>query len=168
MFAGCDSNDLVSVITANLGVTLSLVKAPVLVVDCNVLAPKQREIFGVSSDSARQSSQLDSVTDWQGSVQETENAHVDLFSMNSIVSTPIEFLDFPRMQALFEQFREHYELILLDTSPLLSSADGLALGVHADAIVLILNLATTSRQSLRTTRDRITHANLSVHGFITT
>ena len=168
MFAGCDSNDLVSVITANLGVTLSLVKAPVLVVDCNVLAPKQREIFGVSSDSARQSSQLGSVTDWQGSVQETENANVDLFSMNSIVSTPIEFLDFPSMQALFEQFREHYELILLDTSPLLSSADGLALGVHADAIVLILNLATTSRPSLRTTRDRITRANLSIHGFITT
>ncbi len=168
MFAGCDSNDLVSVITANLGVTLSLVKSPVLVVDCNVLAPKQREIFGVSSDSARQSSQLESVTDWQGSVQETETANVDLFNMNSIVSTPIEFLDFPRMQALFEQFREHYELILLDTSPLLSSADGLALGVHADAIVLVLNLATTSRQSLRTTRDRITHANLSVQGFITT
>ena len=168
MFAGCDPNDLVSVITANLGVTLSLVKAPVLVVDCNVLAPKQHEIFGVSSDSVRQSSRLDSVTDWQGAVQETEIANVDLFSMNSIVSTPIEFLDSPRMQSFFEQFREHYELILIDTSPLLSSADGLALGVHADAIVLVLNLATTSRQSLRTTRDRITHANLSVHGFITT
>ena len=143
-------------------------KAPVLVVDCNVLAPKQHEIFGASSDSVRQSSQLDSVTDWQQAVQKTEAANVDLFSMDSIVSTPIEFLDSPRMQSLFEQFREHYELILLDTSPLLSSADGLALGVHADAIVLILNLATTSRQSLRTTRDRITHANLSVHGFITT
>lgn len=166
MFAGCDDNDHVSVITANLGVTLSLVKAPVLVVDCNVIAPKQYEIFGISSGYVRQSAQIDTVTDWQRAIQKTEIANVDLFSIRSVASAPIEFLDSPRLQTLFEQFREHYELILLDVSPLLSSADGLALGTHTDATVLILNLTTTSRQSLRATRDRITHANLSVHGFI--
>lgn len=166
MFAGCDYNDHVSVITANLGVTLSLVKAPVLIVDCNVIAPKQHEIFGVSSDSVQQSAQIDTLTDWRRAIQRTEMANVDLFNIRSIATTPIEFLDSPRLQVLFEQFREHYELILLDASPLLSSAEGLALGTHADAIVLILDLTKTSRQSLRTARDRITHANLSIHGFI--
>ena len=168
MFAGCDYNDHVSVITANLGVTLALVKAPVLVVDCSVIAPKQHEIFGVPSDSVRQSAPINALTDWQRAIQKTEIANVDLFSIRSVASTPIELLDSPRLQALFEQFREHYELILLDASPLLSSVDGLALGIHADAIVLILNLAANSRQSLRRTRDRITHGNLSLHGFITT
>ena len=168
MFAGCDDDDNVSVITANLGITLSMVKAHVLVVDCNVIAPKQHEMFGISSDAVRQSSQIDALSDWQRAIQKTELANVDLFSIRSVATTPIEFLDSPRLQALFEQFREHYELILLDVSPLLSSADGLALGTHADATVLILNLATTSRQSLRLTRDRMTHANLSLHGFITT
>ena len=166
MFAGCDDNDHVSMITANLGVTLSLVKAPVLVVDCNVLEPKQHEIFGVSSDSVRQSAQMDALTDWQRAIQKTEIANVDLFSIKSVATAPIELLDSPRLQTLFEQFREHYEYILLDVSPLLSSADGLALGSHADAIILILSLTTTSRQSLRATRDRVTHANLSLHGFI--
>ena len=168
MFAGCDQNDFTAAITANLGVTLALVKAPVLVVDCNLTAPKQHEIFSVSSDSVRQSRQIDALTDWQRVTQETEIANVDLFNMSSIMSSPIEFLDSARLQALFEQFREHYELILLDVPPLFSSADGLALGIHADAIVLILNLTTTSRQSVRTAHDRITHANLSFHGFITT
>ncbi len=168
MFAGCDRNDLASAITANLGVTLALVKSPVLVVDCNVSAPNQDEMFNVSSDSVRQSSQIEAVSDWRRVTQKTEIANVDLFNMNSIMSSPIEFLDSPRLQALFEQFREHYELILLDVPPLLSSADGLALGIHADAIVLILNLTTTSRQSVRTACERITHANLSLHGFITT
>ena len=168
MFASCDYNDDVSVISANLGATLALVKAPVLVVDCNVVAPKQVEIFGMSSDSVRQSAQIDSLTDWQQAIQKTEFANVDLFSMRSVASTPIELLNAPRLQVLFEQFRENYELIVLDASPILSSADGLALGVHADATVLIVNLTTTSRQSLRTTRDRITHTNLSLLGFITT
>ncbi|MDE0297986.1 MAG: hypothetical protein OXN17_05100 [Candidatus Poribacteria bacterium] len=168
MFAGCDHDDHVSEITANLGVTLALAKTPVLVVDCNLLAQKQRETFGIASDTIRQPTQIETFTDWQQAIQKTEFAHVDLFSISSVASTPVEFLDSSRLQVLFEQFREHYELVLIDAPPLLASADGLALGTHADAIVLIFNLSTTSRQSLRTARDRVTHANLSLHGFITT
>ena len=168
MLAGCDHDDSVSVITANLGVTLASVKDSVLVVDCNLLAPQQHEMFGASSDSAQQSEQISAPTDWQRAIQKTGIANVDLFSIRSVASTPIELLHSPRVQGLFEQLREHYELILLDTPPLLTSADGIALGTHADAVVAVLNLATTTRKSLRSTRDRMAKAKIPVLGFIET
>ena len=168
MLAGCDHDDSVSVITANLGVTLASVKDSVLVVDCNLLAPQQHEMFGASSDSAQQSEQISAPTDWQRAIQKTGIANVDLFSIRSVASTPIELLHSPRVQGLFEQLREHYELILLDTPPLLTSADGIALGTHADAVVSVLNLATTTRKSLRSTRDRMAKAKIPVLGFIET
>ena len=166
MFAGCNDNEHVSVIAANLAVTLALVKARVLVVDCNVLESKQHEIFGVKSDSVQQSEQIGAIADWQRAIRKTGIDNIDLFSIRSVASTPIEIFHSPRLQGLFEQFREHYELILLDTPPFLTSTDGLALGVHADAVVSVLNLATTSRESLRATRDRAAQANLPILGFI--
>ena len=166
MFAGCNDNEHVSVITANLAVTLALVKTSVLVIDCNLLEPKQHEIFGVSSDSALQSGQIDAITDWRRAIQKTDIENVDLFSIRSVASTPIEIFHSPRLQALFEQFREHYELILLDAPPLLASTDGLALGNHADAVVSVIDLATATRESLRATRDRTAQANLPILGFI--
>ena len=166
MFAGCTDDDRVSEITANMAVTLALVKTPVLVVDCDLHEPKQHEIFEAPLDAARQSEQTDAIADWQRAIRKTRIDNVDLFSIGSVASTPIEIFHSPRLQALFEQFREHYELILLDVPPLLTPTDGLALGAHADAVVLALDLAATTRESLRATCDRMAQANLPLLGFI--
>ena len=74
----------------------------------------------------------------------------------------------PAYKGFLSNSREHYELILLDTPPFLTSVDGLALGTHADAVVTVVNLATTTRESLRSARDRMAQAKIPLLGFIET
>ena len=166
MFTGCTQNEYVSVIMANLGATLASAKDSVLIVDCNLFSPKQHEIFDVPFETHEQTEQVGGQLDWQQAIQQTHIANVDLLNIKVFATTPIEFLRSPRLQALFEQLRGHYELILLDAAPILAAADSLALGIHADATVLVLDLGTTTRESLRTARDRMIHARIPLLGFI--
>jgi Mrp family chromosome partitioning ATPase len=70
------------------------------------------------------------------------------------------------LSAFFQQLRERYDLILLDTPPMLPTADSLILSVYADAVVLVIDLTHTTREALRTAHDRMAHAQISVLGFI--
>ena len=165
MLTGCNRNEAISVVTANLGATLASVSENVLILDCNLRLPKQHEIFGIAQ-RAHEEVEVTDVQNWQQVIQKTHIANLDLLSINAFASTPIEILHSSRLQSLFEKLRGHYELILLDSAPTLGAPDGLALGVHADAVALVINLITTTRQSLRSTRDRIVHAGVPLIGFI--
>jgi len=165
MFTGCTQHQGISVITANLGATLASVKDSVLIVDCNLLSSKQHEIFDVPFETNELAEQASGGMDWQHAIQKTHIANVELLSIRVCATAPID-LRSPRLRAFFEQLREHYELILLDAAPILAAADSIALGVQSDALVLVLDLSSTTRESLRTAHDRMVRARIPLLGFI--
>ena len=166
MLTGCNANEDVSTVTANLGTTLSSIKERVLIVDCNLSQPIQHQIFNIPLDSRPMEPQLEEQPDWAQLTLQTHIPNLDLLSASIFAANPIDFLRLPRLHAFFEPLRERYELVLLDAPPILPTADSLVLSAHADAVILVVHLDQTTQQDLRSARDRIVHAQIPTLGFI--
>ncbi|HJU16616.1 MAG TPA: polysaccharide biosynthesis tyrosine autokinase [Stellaceae bacterium] len=66
----------------------------------------------------------------------------------SKVGNPADLLISQRMHELIGQLRAHYDLVVLDTSPLLAVVDALALATMVDKILMIVEWSRTSRASV--------------------
>jgi Mrp family chromosome partitioning ATPase len=76
-----------------------------------------------------------------------------------------------RTAGIFGTLREHYDLVVLDTMPLLgrtSIADfaAFAAAIHLDALYLVQNVRTTPRESLIATSAKLRRAGLPLAGVI--
>ena len=167
MLTSCEFCEAVSTVAANLGVAMALTKNSVLVVDCNLSQPTQHQIFNVQFDASQTNLIANDEIDLDQVIQRTHIPNLDLLHARTLSSNPGDFLRVPRLNVLSQQLRERYELILLVAPPILPTADGLVLGVHSDAIILIVDLDQTHRETLRTSQDRILHTQNQLLGFIT-
>ncbi|PNY79898.1 polysaccharide biosynthesis tyrosine autokinase [Deinococcus koreensis] len=61
---------------------------------------------------------------------------------------------------------ERYDIVLLDSAPLLALADGLVLGAHADAVLMVTEYGRTNAQAVRSAMRRAERAGLNVLGFV--
>ena len=168
MLTSCEFCEDVSTVAANLGVAMASTKNSVLVVDCNLSQPNQHRIFNIQLDANQVNLVENDEMDWDRVIQRTHIPNLDLLPARLLSSNPTDFLRLPRLNDLFQQLRERYELILLDAPPILPTADSLVLGVHSDAIVLIVDLDQTHRETLRTSQNRIMHTQIQLLGFIAT
>jgi succinoglycan biosynthesis transport protein ExoP len=66
----------------------------------------------------------------------------------SNVGNPADLLISSRMHEVIGQLRENYDLVVLDTSPLLAVVDGLALATMVDKILVIVEWSRTPRASV--------------------
>ncbi|WP_216329496.1 tyrosine-protein kinase domain-containing protein [Deinococcus aestuarii] len=78
----------------------------------------------------------------------------------------LTLLNRPDLGSLLGRWGQHYDLVLIDSPPLLAIADALVIGKHADAVLLVTEEGKTSLQAVRQVLRRAQGAGLAVMGFI--
>ncbi|GGK25318.1 exoP [Deinococcus malanensis] len=63
-------------------------------------------------------------------------------------------------------WRQNYDIVLIDSAPLLALADGLVVGVHTDAVLMVTEYGRTNVQSVRSALRRAERAGLNILGFV--
>lgn len=63
-------------------------------------------------------------------------------------------------------WRVHYDIILIDSAPLLALADGLVVGKHADAVIMVTEYGRTNLQALKNAMRRAERSGLSIAGVV--
>lgn len=66
----------------------------------------------------------------------------------------------------FSLWREHYDVVLVDSAPLSALADALVLGTHTDGIVMVTEYGQTSRAAVGQIVRRAQRAGLNLLGFV--
>ena len=79
---------------------------------------------------------------------------------------PAELLGSSVMQSFIERWRTEYDHIIIDTPPVLSVTDAVLLSVQADAVVLVIRSAKTTKDALRRSRDILAQVNARVMGVV--
>ncbi|MDR3554769.1 MAG: CpsD/CapB family tyrosine-protein kinase [Syntrophobacteraceae bacterium] len=83
---------------------------------------------------------------------------------NSAVSTPEVFNS--RFENLCQDFRGEFDLILIDSAPMVLSPDGLAIASRVDGIVLVVEAEKTRWQVVKTLRDSIARVGGNILGVV--
>jgi tyrosine-protein kinase Etk/Wzc len=81
---------------------------------------------------------------------------------------PGDFISSPGLAAVFKKFRSAYDVVLVDTPPMLAAGDALALSAHLDAFLLVSNLTLARRGELRELRRMLSFASCEVLGVVLT
>jgi tyrosine-protein kinase Etk/Wzc len=93
-------------------------------------------------------------------------ANVDFLSTGTLSGASAELLMRPVLPALLESFEAQYDIVLIDSAPVLAVSDTVILGMHASAIYLLAQAGVTTADDIAESLKRLMQAGLSVNGVL--
>jgi succinoglycan biosynthesis transport protein ExoP len=133
-----------STLVANLAVSIADSGKSTLLIDGDLRRPRVHEVFGVSNDEG-----LCSVIGAQGelsdAIQPSGFSNLSLMACGPRPENPAELLTSPQFKDLLDTLRERFDVILIDSPPLLAVTDPAVIAARADAVLLALRLSKYAR-----------------------
>lgn len=134
-----------STVCANLAVTFAQQHMRVLLVDCDMRRSRLHGLFGVERTPG-----LTEVLARQGTLEEairpTQVEGLHILPAGTLVPNISELLGGAGMRAVLAELSGRYDLVVVDTPPVLAAADAEILGVQTDAVLLVVRAGQTDRQ----------------------
>lgn len=157
-------------IVSNLGIALAEINHRVLLIDGDLRKPRLNEVFNLPndwglSDLLREESSLRDCP-VEALVKPTEMPELSVLTSGPGTENIPNLLYSHRMLELVQRLRSEFDVILIDTPPLLDIADARILGRLADASILVLRAGRTSRDAAMAAKKRLTDDGIPVLGTI--
>jgi tyrosine-protein kinase Etk/Wzc len=92
--------------------------------------------------------------------------NVDFLSTGALVEDSSELLMRPVVSTLMASLEAKYDIVLIDSAPLLAVSDSILLGMHASAIYLLTRAGITTPGEIADSLKRLAQAGLSAHGLL--
>jgi len=158
-------NEGKSTISSNLAITMALSGARTLLIDGDLRRGALRESFGVSSKIGF-SEVLKQEVNWQEVVVPTAYANLFLLPRGKTLGQPSEHLLRDSTDALIADMYNHYDYIIIDSSPVLAAADSTSLAPKIDATLFVVRLSYTSARLVRKSLELLYNRQVNVPGVI--
>ncbi|WP_018651417.1 polysaccharide biosynthesis tyrosine autokinase [Actinobacillus capsulatus] len=99
-------------------------------------------------------------------VSSAANAPFDVISKGKITENLSEHLLGERFQQLLSWANTHYDLVIIDTPPVLSSSDAAIIGRYAGSTILVGRFEETTHPELEATLQHFERASVKLNGFV--
>lgn len=164
MFTSTEPREGKSTVLANLAVTFAMSDKRVLVIDCDLRKPIQHRIFdkpnrGVTDYLIRNA-------DLNRLIQNTGISNLDLLASGPVPPNPSELLASAKMEQLLIRLKGEYDLLLIDTPPVIAVTDACVLASKADGVVLVLAINTVAPELANQAKELIQNANGQICGVV--
>ena len=123
---------------SNLSISLAHAGRKVLLIDADLRRPSQHAGYDLRL-SPGFTQVLKDVLPFDRVVQPTPVENLELLAAGSDVSNPAELLASPRLASFLEEARRNYDVIVIDSSPLLLVTDPLIVAALADGVILVVD-----------------------------
>jgi polysaccharide biosynthesis transport protein len=168
-----------TLVATNLAATFARGGADVLLVDCDIHRPRLHKMFQVSrgpglmdllrlhdSDVHQETARRVSLSQRMTAIRRTSIDRLSLLPCGVNAATTPELLEPASLQGLLSQLKTEYDIVVLDTPPVLVSADAATLAASAEGVILVVRAGQTDRGAAELARQRITSAGGRVLGAV--
>jgi succinoglycan biosynthesis transport protein ExoP len=164
-------------VVSNLAIAMAGARQRVLVIDADMRKPRMHELYGLpnerglSSLLAEESSadglmNADTRAGLDGLVMKTFIPYLSVLTSGPSTSAAKNLLYSAVLADLFKKFRLEYDMILVDTPPMLSMSDSRIAGRLADAVVLVARVGQTTKEAAVAAHQRFADDRIKVLGTI--
>jgi capsular exopolysaccharide synthesis family protein len=154
MITSANAKEGKSTTAVNLAAVYAQAEQRVLLLDCDMRKPTVHQTFAVSNRSGL-SQILSGQAEWHDAVQSTRIRNLQVLTSGPVPPNPSELLDASRMDRLLEQLREHYDIVLIDTPPVLAVSDAQIMATRCDGVLLVVNARGAKRREAMKAREAL-------------
>ena len=154
-----------STTASNLAICMAQSGRKVLLIDADLRRPSQHKIHGLARGPGL-TKVLNEQMPVHKAVQPTATENLDLLAAGEEVSYPAELLATDRLGTLLSELRQTYDLVIVDTSPLLVVTDPSIIAVVMDGILLVVRAAVTRRLDAERSQDLLKALETPVLGLV--
>lgn len=152
-------------VCANLAAVISQTNKRVLLIDCDMRKGYTHELLGTTNVNG-----LSDVLAGQGDIsrcaQKTSIPGFDLVPRGQIPPNPSELLMSERFAELVKWASSQYDMVLIDTPPILAVTDAAVVGRHAGTTLMVARYAVNTLKEVETSLSRFEQNGIQVKGVI--
>ena len=167
---------------SNLAIAMSQIGLKTLLIDCDLRRPMVHKIFGLDKEPGLSDIMMDTIK-WQDCIHTItdimmgplqledvlltpgmDNLHILTSGLS--VTTPSELMNSSEMPELLKEMKKTYDVILLDSTPVLSAADATILSSWVDGVILVYKVGRTARGALKRTKLQLENINVKIVGIV--
>jgi polysaccharide biosynthesis transport protein len=128
-----------STTVSNLAVSIAQTGKRVCLVDCDLRRPRQHKYFGVEmkpglADYVEGDQPIEQV------IRPTFQQNLSIITSGGHPDNPGEFVVAPKFQQLLAKLKQEYDVVLIDSPPLLPVADATSLSTQVDGVLLVFRI----------------------------
>jgi len=150
---------------SNMAVSFAQLEGKVLLVDCDMRKPRLHKVFKVRN-MVGLSGCLTGKVSFEDAVQKTGIENIWILPSGPHPPNPAELLNSRRMKELLAEVRERFDIVLLDTPPVLAVIDPVTISSITDCTVLVVRAGKTTRKPLARAVAEIRKAKSEIVGVI--
>jgi tyrosine-protein kinase Etk/Wzc len=129
---------------ANLAVTFAQQGMRVLLIDCDLRRARLHKMFNVPREPGLTELILDHEVAAEV-IRSTPVENLSVLTSGTLPPNPSELLGGPQMERVLELLRDRFDMIVLDSPPLLAASDASVLGTKTDGVLLVVRAGQTER-----------------------
>lgn len=147
----------------NLAVAYAQADKSVLLVDADLRKPTAHQTFQLSNRCGL-THVLTGHATAREAIKETHIRNLSVMSSGSIPPNPSELLASRKMDLLLDELRSLYDLVLIDTPPVLAVSDAQVMASRCDGVLLVINARNVKKQHAQKARDALQFVQAKIVG----
>lgn len=151
---------------ANLAVATARTGRRVVLVDSDLRRPRLHEYFGIGNDVGLTSVMIGDCTLQQALKEMPDIPRLSVLPSGPLPPNPSELLSLRRFPEVMNLLRQHADLVLIDSPPLLPVTDPTLIAAHADAVLVVVSEGSTTRKQLREAFEILHKVDASILGVL--
>lgn len=168
----------------NLAITMAQEGMKVLLVDADLRRPIVHQRLGLDREPGLVDALL-GATSWRSYVRSATDLMLGIVGVDRVMHTPgldnlhvltsgsesknpNEFLNLNKIRTLMSEMQEDYDIVLIDTPPILPVTDAVAFSSRVDGTILVYQVGRIGRNALKRAKFLLDHAQANVLGVVLT
>ncbi|WP_180041216.1 MULTISPECIES: polysaccharide biosynthesis tyrosine autokinase [unclassified Acinetobacter] len=162
---GTSKNIGTTTLAANISIVLAQLNLKVVLVDTNLRNGHLHEYFNINNQAGL-SDYLESKVESNTIIVPTQQINLDIIICGNKVPNPISTLSNDKLTTLLETLTQKYDLVILNSSPIIDFSDSVILAKHIDTHVLVSHSSLTTTNELEKALEYFKNSGFKFDGVI--
>lgn len=154
-----------STTVANLATAFAQQGLRVVAIDCDLRRGSLHKLFNVPRGPGLTHA-LASGAELEAVARETSIPNLSVVTTGVQPPNPSELLGSQRLRELLAQAHEQYDLVIIDTPPVLAAPDASIIASMVDGVILLIRVGATTRTAAKTAQERLALVGARVLGTV--
>lgn len=154
-----------TVTSANLAIVMAQAELKTVYVHADLRRPTGHKIFGVQNIKGL-TTYLGGKVSLEEVIQDTHIPNLKVITSGPMPPNPAELLGSKKMGNFLSELKEQFDMIIIDTPPVLAVTDATVLSNKVDGCLLVVSSGLTSRDMAVKAKQQLMNANATILGVI--